>query len=816
MHRWIWLPARSATAVRAVALAAVVFAAGFEVSFQAHAAEQSDEPYALEPVLVTASKRRENVQDVPASIWVASAESLEKSFARDFDDLARLVPSLTITKTTQPANNSINIRGIGTYAFSIATKPSVSVIVDDVPQAFQAQAFMALADIEQIEVLRGPQSTLFGTSATAGVVNITTRSPTTTFSAGARSIATNDGEQRVSGYLSGPLAENLRFRIHAGSVEYRGNLRNLYTGNWVNGHDDLAVQAKILWEPATDWSVSLAYRWNDTRGTCCTSAMQYLDADVSFGRFQGYSANQVAVLAGVIPNPENRHISADIDPQADARDRGTTLRIERAWGARSVAWITGVNRYDLDDLQDTDGTSFDWGPDGAGVPGAIEGGSANGGSFLIDSISSELRLTSAPAGRLRYLAALHVSRIESARSFVRGSNELTQYGSLAAVPPTTSSYSTYSAQALAENLALFGTASFDVTPRLGLEAGLRLNHERLEYSLLDRLNQVSFGVPDCSSQTPSGLLAPTCESFDSLTGKVALTYRLTPSLMVFGGYDRGYKGAAYDLTSTYTSRSPVTAPGPTQGFPIGDAVASKQPIAAETVDAFQFGVKARLLERYSVGFTAYDATFHNYQAQSRDELTRQNILNSVERVRTRGLEGELTATPRPWLALNAVAAYNLATADEFPRASCYASQTAALGCVGGEQDLSGTPLSNAPRWTLGLNAGITLPIDDGNVIIDAGFHWRSKVLYSLLRDPRSLQGAYGTLNLGVGLERRHWAFKAFVVNALDKTFALSKSRDGNWNINPYGASAGAITDAVKWAPGRDSSRYFGVEIDLRR
>src|SRR5689334_16577357 len=144
---------------------------------------------------------------------------------RDFDDLPKIVPSLTITKTSQPANNSINIRGIGTYAYSIATEPSVAVVIDDVPQAFQAAAFGALVDVQQVEVLRGPQNTLFGKSASAGVINITTQQPTDTFTARLDAMTTDDGEHRFSGTVSGPITDQLKARLAANTSEYRGNVR---------------------------------------------------------------------------------------------------------------------------------------------------------------------------------------------------------------------------------------------------------------------------------------------------------------------------------------------------------------------------------------------------------------------------------------------------------------------------------------------------------------------------------------------------------------------------------------------------------------
>src|SRR5262249_17771951 len=143
----------------------------------------------------------------------ATAKALDRADVRDFDDLIRIVPDLTITKTTQPANNSINIRGVGTYAYSIATEASTAVVVDDVPQAFQAEGFNAITDAAQVEVLRGPQSTLFGKSASAGVINITTQAPTNVMSVGARGMVTDDLEARVNAFISGPINDQLKFRV---------------------------------------------------------------------------------------------------------------------------------------------------------------------------------------------------------------------------------------------------------------------------------------------------------------------------------------------------------------------------------------------------------------------------------------------------------------------------------------------------------------------------------------------------------------------------------------------------------------------------
>ncbi len=201
----------------------------------------------VEEIIVTAGKRAENMQDVPASVLVVTSAVLESANVRDFDDIVKVAPSVTITKTSQPGNNSINIRGIGTYAYSIATEPSVAVVIDDVPQAFQAAAFAALVDVQQVEVLRGPQNTLFGKSASAGVISITTQAPTDHFTARLDAMTTDDGEQRYSGTLSGPISETLKVRLAANYSDYRGNVQQPDHGQLAQRHagHDAARQAGV-------------------------------------------------------------------------------------------------------------------------------------------------------------------------------------------------------------------------------------------------------------------------------------------------------------------------------------------------------------------------------------------------------------------------------------------------------------------------------------------------------------------------------------------------------------------------------------------
>lgn len=764
----------------------------------------------IETVVITGFKRAENVQDVSSSVFVASEKLTERANVRDFDDLVSIAPNLTITKTTQPANNSINIRGIGTYSYSIGAEASTAVVVDDIPQAFQAEAFKALTDVAQIEILRGPQSTLFGKSASAGVINITTKAPTDRFMAGMEAMASDDHEYRAQGYLSGPLSNTLKYRVSVNADNYRGNLYNIYNNTWVLGHSGLALRGKLVWTPTDDLTVTLSGRWDNSWSSCCTWAYYFLSPGVTFGRFgpSNYQAPQSAVLNGIVPGPTNRLISADVNPQGDARDHGGGLKIEQNLGGYTLMSITGLDRYFLYDLQDTDGTSFNWGPGGANVEGAAAGGSANGGRFDINSLTQEFRLVSPESGRLRFVAGLFFSRTGSQRDFVRGTNTLTQDGTLSTVPANNSPFASYYAHSYDTNMAVFAEATYDVTDAFSVVGGIRLNRENKAYQFWDRVNGVSFGVPRCSTATPSGLKASTCNKSDSVSGRAALRYRITPKIMVFASYDRGYKGQAYDLTSTYTQRTLIAGTDKI----LADTTAAHQPIPEETVNAFQLGLKSQLFGRVVFNLTLFDEIYHGFQAQSRDPILLQNVLNSIGQVTSKGVEMETAAYLSDHFTINAAASFNEVSIDSFPNAACFSSQTPALGCVNNMQDLSGKPLFDAPKWQFNINGEYSERLnEDFTGFVTFAYRWQSGVWKNLLHDPDSFQPAYGIFNLGAGVETDRYKLTLFCNNIFKQNYALTRVRDAIWNITPYGST---VTNAIRWTPARDSSRYSGVRLSL--
>ncbi|MET0280433.1 MAG: TonB-dependent receptor [Steroidobacteraceae bacterium] len=777
----------------------------------------ADDP-ALDEIVVVSEKVAEPLRLVPLSVLVVSEAMLADAGIQDFDDLPQLVPSLTISKTSQPANNSINIRGIGTYAFSIGVESSVAVVVDDMPLAFQPGAFTALADVSQVEVLRGPQSTLFGKASNAGVIRITTAPVSPVFEGRLQAALTDDHERRLQGSLSGPIGTELGYRLSANFSDFRGTLQNLTTGHWLNGQSDLNLRGKLEWHPAERWSLSLLPFWTRTNGTCCTAAETFIPS----GSITGTAATGAAripaasFLAGVVPGPHNRTIRMDVDARGDALHRGSGLRMEYQTDGLTFLALSSYEDYALHDIQDTDSTDIDFSMFQSISP---RGGSANGGYFDVSSVTQELRVASASERRMQWVAGTFWSRTRSRRQFVRGSNDLDDYNLTTVagqvvrpvVPanlPTTNdtSYTSYNAKAGAGNLAVFAQGTWAAFEGLDMLAGIRRGREKIRYSFLDQVHGVAYGVPGCSPQTASGIAIQTCDADGSTSGRVGLRARPSARLMLFATYSRGHKGKAYDLSSTLTLRSPAPAAGQYPGLPLADVVAAKQPVAAEHVESYEAGFKHTIVDdRWFLNVTAYRMVVHNLQAQSRDLLINQNVLNSLGQVTSRGVEAESSAVAGRF-SFNASAAYGRAVIDEFPHASCYRGQTVAEGCVSGTQVLAGKSLPNAPTWSANvLGQYVTALADRLDAVASVGYRWQSSVNNSLLRDPAARQPGFGVLNVTAGLRARAWQASLFLNNVLNQEFRLNGGRDTHIN-NPAGGFA------TNWRPARDGQRSAGVRL----
>ena len=737
----------------ALKLAVSACTAAFAIPAQAQQAGESGS-LQLEEVVVTAQKREQNVQDVPLAVAVVSAAQIERAGAREFADLQNVSPSLQIRGSDQPINASVALRGIGTFAFSIGVEPSVAVQVDDVPVAFQSRAFADLTDVERIEVLRGPQSTLYGKSTSAGLINITTAAPTDEFTAKINLAATSDEEYRGAFSLSGPIGERVGYRLTASRSDFAGNVKNIYDGKDVNGKEETTVRGKLDFHPTDALEVLLTGNYVKATATSVPILVRLSPN----ARLRGDPAlSPEVVLPGLSPGEDNLEVSMNTPPQAESKGLGGSLKVSYNFGNDySLTSISAYDDFDLNDRQDVDRTSY------AGLV------NFQGGNFGAITTSQEFRLQSPSEGAVQYTLGLFYGNNDLDRRFQRG--------------PVFSLANWY-ATSESTVKAVFGQGDWEFVPKTFATIGARWQDEDISYTFNDIQNgNVNFAG---SSQD------------EASTYRLGLRHEFTDDFMLFGSYATGHKGQTYDLTTGFNA-----------------ARAAAGPVNPEESKSMEVGIKSTLFDRRLMfNVTAFHVKYEDFQQQGIETIggTQNFRLTNVGTVKTQGLEVETDFRAAEHLRLNAAVAYVDAKIDEFPFANCYPGQTAALGCTGtpARQDLGGSTLPSAPKFKANLGWDWRIPL--GSMPFDGAlsgtYMWVGKQNFSLNQDPQTEVDSYSVLNLVFSLRSHSGAYtvSAFVNNALDEGYFVNGG-------NQFGNFGNQLATDL-W-PARDFERYAGIRASF--
>jgi iron complex outermembrane receptor protein len=745
----------------------------------------------LEQVTVTATKRAERLQDVPVSVTALTSSVLERNNVRELGDLVKLAPGLVITYGSQPGNFAISMRGIGTFSSGIAVESDVAIVIDDVPMAQQAQAFQDLVDVDRIEVLRGPQSTLFGKSAIAGVLNITTATPTHELTGKAYAYGTNDDEKRGGLTLSGPVSDTLRFRLTVDDSDYKGNVINIYNGQKVDGSSGLTVSGKLEWTPTDNLLVSLAPRFNRNQSTCCVGPLTSLTPGLYYQGIAQPSEAESVVLRGIPIGQTNHYIDMDYRPGGgDSRDYGATAHVEYHFAddsfmhGHTLASISSDDHWRMFDYQDQDGNASHfllYYP--LTAPSGIDSGAYQYGFFHADSVTQEFRLTSPDTGRIKYVTGLWYAENNLNRWLWKG--------------PVLNSVE-YMAVSGNTNYSAYGNATLDITDKLSLVGGLRHNLQKIDYTFINYFKTLHYG--DHNQEWSS-------------TGKGGIEYKWTPDIMTFATYSTGYKGQAYDLVSTFNAKEEA-----------------QMPVPHETAKNYEVGLKTSLFDRrVYFDLTLFDANYHGFQTSVTSTLpdgTFLTYLQSIGQLKTRGVEVDAAAKATANFTLNGSFAYTQATVVRFPNGPCYTGQvvlpgTPAQGCYldntnSKVQNLAGKPLNNVPKAKGDIGGEYDHPLGGLPFGGFVSFDWRyqSKVNFTLSQDPRTIQGGYGIGNFSVGVNDNHDHYKLqlFVENAFNKPYATGLS-DGTAGFSIPGVSGSGV--GTGWTIPRDAFRYFGGRVDVQ-
>lgn len=724
---------------------------------------------ALEDIVVTAQKREQNLQDVPVAVTAITADTLINRNVATVSDLPRLAPSLTVTTGALPTNNSINLRGIGTVAFSTAIEPSVAVIVDDVALLQQAQAFSGLSDIARIEVLRGPQGTLFGKNASAGALNIVSQGPTRDFTGAVTGTATTDDEYRIDGVISGPIAEGVGFRINGFYGDRDGFIRNVFDGRRLNNDKSYGVRGRLALEPLDGVSVDLiaGHSVSEARGTARTYRSVPAGAAI-------FGAPVQQRLGSITPSRDNFRTAFDGPLFNKSKQTNGTGRITVDLGVANLVSITSYQDWRFRFEED-----FDY------LPGTIIGlptGILAQSSFHAQQFAQELRVTSKGSGPFSYVFGLYYSDGETDRTFDRG--------------PSGPVLARWNSNNGTTSYASFAQVTYDLAPTTHIDAGLRANREDISVRYLNT------NVPAVAPANNATCLT-LCrgDASDSVvTGKIAIRQDIAERVMAYASFSTGYKGQGYDIATGFT--------------PARAAV----PVRPETSNAYELGLKSRFLDnRVQLNVAAFWTDFEDFQAQSGVQLPDQTIqlqLNNVGKVRTRGIEAEFQARPIESLLIDGGISYTDAMIREFRNAQCYVGQTVAQGCLPvagsatGFQDLSGARLSNAPRWKFNMGSTYDIALDQlpFDAFVQADVSYQSAVNFSLLNDPLLVERGYAIVNGSIGIDQKDRGglrVALFVNNLFNTHFASALG-------SPSGGTPGLVAQTFT----RNARRYAGIRARL--
>lgn len=745
-----------------LALAAAAAAAAPAVASAQEAAPQ------LSEIIVTAERREGSLQRTPLSVSVAAQPLLAGAGVVDIKDLALVTPGLLVASTSNQTYTTARIRGVGTVGDNPGLESSVGVVVDGVYRARNGVALGDLGEFERIEVLRGPQSTLFGQNTSAGVINVVTAGPKFDFAAVGELTVGDYGTRGGSLSVTGPLIEDrLAVRLYA-SIRRRDGLYDVKTGAGPRTETDdqneayETVRGQLLWTPSSRLDVRLAADFTNRDERCCIGVQQAT----------GPTAGILALLSpdGGVSNPADvgaRTGYANRDTNARIKDGGVSVhtRVETRLGQVEV--VSSVRQWDAVLSQDWDFTSADlaYRPDDgdwanrfrtysheARLNGARGAFDYSGGLYLMreelkrrdaflygaayeDYLGRVLtRSATNPVGLPGYVSSL--TGLPVGQSFVAGEGQRDRYDQTA------------------DTVALFGQGTWHATERLGLTLGLR-------YSRVEKEVEATYvntdGGKACAALLARGVTNATIclpwanpafnnrQTSESLTddgwsGLARLEYQLTPAVLTYASWSRGRKSAGYNLDRAQTGLVPDAS----------------NAFAPEVVDAAEIGAKASLLDRrLLVSVDAFHQTYEDFQLNT--FLGTTFLVRSIPEVTAKGAEIEATAR-LDGLTLQGGLIYAQTEYGDAP--------------IAGLPLLAGNRLSFAPLWSGSLAGTYERPVAAG-LTARATFAAKYSSSYNTGSDlaPDKVQEGFWVANGSVALDAEAgWSVELWGRNLFDETY----------------------------------------------
>ena len=742
-------------------------------------------------IVVTARRRAENVQDVPLAIAVVAGETLDAKGVFNINRLTQLQPSLQFF-STNPRNTFINIRGIGA-PFGLTNdgfEQGVGVYVDQVYYNRIASATLDFVDVEQIEVLRGPQGTLYGKNTTAGAINITTRAPSFDFEGRAEVSVGNYSFKQAKASVSGPLTDNLAARISLSTTDRRGTIYNVATNSWINSLDNVGVRGAVLWKPADSFRITFSGDYNLQDPICCGQIYARL-ATTQRAANRQYKALTALFPGYKVPstNPFDRLTDLDADIAARNELGGLSALAEWDVGSGTITSVTAW-RY------------WDWGPkndrDFTGLP-------------VYTKVNN-------PTKQNQYTQEFRYAYDGDKIDYVVGAFAFYQKirtSGIQETGPAASAWLLNPSSALSKNpavlngvlaendiqldnlsLAAFGKLNWQVTDKLTVSPGVRINYDKKEglYNSVvtgtasDGTRQIVSNDPTSPYYSDAWIAAQrgtqASQFFEpdfadwNLSYDLNLSYQIEQDVLAYATYARSFKTGGINLNGV---------PSLPNGLPALE-VAQIKP---EKVDHFELGLKTQFWDRQAtLNLAGYWTSIKDFQASVISNVSGSNVLRgylaNADEVRVRGIEADFSVRPTDRLNAYVSGAFTDHEFVKFDDAPC--PPELAGGGTGTPVGPPSTPGANSPancdvsgqwlpgisRWAFSWGAEYNLPTQlfgkEGEAYLGYDGNYRSTFSSNASRSVYTDINGYSVHNFRLGFRTQGFDIFGWVRNAFDQNY----------------------------------------------
>jgi len=677
----------------------------------------------LEEIVVTATKRAESVQDVGIAITAISGDQMEALGFTSAQQVTRFAPGVSTVQPNGEANYSIGIRGVTNSDFTTNVESPVAIYIDDVYISQQSGTGFALFDTERVEILRGPQGTLFGRNATGGLAHFVSRKPTQETDGYVKLTAGDYSQFKLEGAIGGALTDHVSARVSISTHDNSGYIENRTTGEDLNNANDVAGRAQLLYEPNDNFSLLLNARFSNQ--------------NIRTGFFENVSSQEFGVLTPDVPNPVlGGFLDNDGDVFAGEFDDPGFNDLETEGYSATVAWAINdnVNLTSITDFSTTERTYIE---DSDASPISLF-------NFFLttdaEQFSQEIRFDGG-SDKLRWQAGLYYLDLDINDSngaitdpFIGGGGTTVAGSEGGLNNPYTSDL---------ESISIFGQIDYVINDNLSLVAGLRVIDDEKDFTY--SFNAVEFLNPDSQigfNADSNIVLQAVLGEFEGgrsdteVSGRLQLNWDYSDTSLIYASINRGIRGGGFN--------API--------FGAADFEFDTISYDPETLTAYEVGYKGDIGSTARLNLAAYYYDYEDYQLFTIIGLNSLTV-NSPD-TEAIGAEAELQLSPgKGWDIVFGIA---------------YNDTDAELPGAGGQ---TVTPVQS-PEWNVNGLLRYSFPAFGGDISLQVDADYRDDVIFALTSTPNVSQDGFVVANVKAQYSTENWQFSAFIENVGDEEYQV--------------------------------------------